>query len=63
MHTVTVINATELEFERMIGRGTFGQVFKGSWKGMTVALKKIIIPSGSDASGLPREVEVLRFVL
>lgn len=44
----------------MIGRGTFGQVYKGTWKGMTVALKQVAIPPGSDASVLPKEVEVLR---
>lgn len=52
-----------MEFGRLIGRGTFGQVHRGKWKEKTVALKRIAIPPGSDTSNLPKEIEVLRFVM
>lgn len=38
----------KLHFKEMIGRGTFGQVYKGEWNGKEVALKKITIPIGED---------------
>lgn len=54
----------ELEFGPLIGSGSFGNVYKGTWKGVTVALKCVRLPPGSDMSLLPtpKEVEVLRLV-
>ena len=38
----------EIHFGEVVGRGTFGIVYKGAWKGQTVALKRIQIPPGID---------------
>jgi len=38
----------ELQFEEEIGRGTFGQVYRGWWNEKEVALKKISVPAGED---------------
>jgi serine/threonine protein kinase len=57
-----MVSVKELHFGQIIGRGNFGRVYKGTWKGLTVALKCIALPPGSDISLLPtpKEVEVLR---
>ena len=59
------VSKEELEFGPMVGSGSFGNVYKGRWKGTTVALKCIKLPPGSDMSSLPApvEVEVLRLVV
>ncbi len=45
-HVIDVhVPITEVEVQEEIGRGCFS-VHKGKWKGTTVALKKIAIPSG-----------------
>ena len=49
----------------MIGRGSIGTVYKGTWKGKKVALKKINIPSGVDRAEMvasSRELNALRYV-
>lgn len=38
----------EIHFSEVVVRGTFGIVYKGAWKGQTVALKRIQIPPGID---------------
>ncbi len=43
----------ELKFGSVIGRGNFGVVHKGEWKGREVAIKRISLPSGTDVSLLP----------
>ena len=61
---IYIVGINELKFGSMIGRGSFGQVYKGLWKGKTVALKRITIPPGTDVSSLPaipKEITVLRF--
>ena len=52
-------------YGKMIGSGSFAKVYKGLWRGHTVALKCVKIPHGRDASKLPtpREVEVLKSVI
>ena len=64
MHAASQVPIKQLHFGEVIGRGSFGKVHKGTWKGLTVALKSITLPPGSDSSLLPtpREVEVLRLV-
>lgn len=64
LHVASQIPIKQLHFGEVIGRGTFGKVYKGMWKGLTVALKSITLPAGGDMSFLPtpKEVEVLRLV-
>ena len=38
----------ELQFKQVVGRGSFGEVYRGEWNGRDVALKRIPIPSGED---------------
>lgn len=52
-----------LQFEQLLGRGTFGTVHKGKWKEKTVALKRIPIPAGMDTREVlanNREIAALR---
>ena len=35
------IDASELKFEKVIGNGSFGQVWKGNWRGLIVAIKQV----------------------
>ena len=35
------IDASELKFDKMIGRGSFGQVWKGNWRKLIVAIKQV----------------------
>jgi len=39
------IDYNELDFEQEIGRGAYGVVFKGRWRGGTVAIKQLILRS------------------
>ena len=55
------IDMSELEFGEVVGRGSFATVHRGSWKGHDVALKKMRLPGGCDASILPKEVTILRY--
>jgi len=40
-----VIGYSELEIKQQIGRGSMGDVYKGNWRGTTVAIKHYKIPS------------------
>lgn len=54
----------ELQFKEIIGRGTFGEVYRGEWKGEEVALKKINIPIGEDTCTMANssEIKALKYV-
>lgn len=54
----------DIQFGKIIGRGSFAVVYRGHWRGKEVALKKIQLPSGSDLAALatPKEVLILRYV-
>ncbi|XP_065890569.1 uncharacterized protein [Dysidea avara] len=47
----------ELEFKEIVGRGTFGEVYRGVWKG-EVALKKINISAGEDTCTIANSAEI-----
>ena len=53
----------ELEFKEIVGRGTFGEVYRGVWKG-EVALKKINISAGEDTCTIANsaEIKALKYV-
>ena len=54
----------ELTYGRVIGHGSFGVVHHGMWKGEEVAIKKLRLPPGTDASLLPlSEITVLKYVV
>ena len=38
---ISEINATQLEFEKIIGKGSFGLVWKGKWRLTQVAIKQV----------------------
>ena len=38
---ISEIDSSQLEFESMIGKGSFGQVWKGKWRQTQVAIKQI----------------------
>jgi tRNA A-37 threonylcarbamoyl transferase component Bud32 len=40
------INFDELQMGKEIGRGAFGVVYKGTWRGGVVAIKQLIMPNG-----------------
>ena len=46
----------------MIGRGSFGIVNKGKWKGKVVALKRIRLPGGYSDEEMPdtKKITLLR---
>ena len=41
----TQIDMSELMFEKEIGAGSFGTVYKGQWKSWTVAIKQVCFVS------------------
>ena len=38
---VSQIDSSQLEFEAIIGKGSFGQIWKGKWRQTQVAIKQI----------------------
>jgi len=57
------IDYNELDFEQEIGRGAFGVVFKGRWRGGTVAIKQLILKSmmsPRDLSDFKSEAAVMK---
>ena len=62
--TELLIGFKEIELGKLIGRGSFGSVYEGRWKGREVALKQIEIPVGMDRKEVAansRELTVLRY--
>lgn len=53
----------DIQFGKVIGRGSFAVVYHGTWFGKEVALKKIHLPPGSDPTMFttPKEVSILRY--
>lgn len=63
--TELLINSKEIKFGKLIGRGSFGSVYEGNWRGRDVALKQIEIPVGMDRGQVAAnscELKVLRYV-
>ena len=58
LYTGSLVAIEELQFGKIIGRGSFGEVHKGTWNGMTVALKRIRLPPGTESSTMPTPQEV-----
>lgn len=57
------MDISELTFMEEIGKGNFSTVFKGMWRGETVALKKIVLPCEEDVTTVSvtnRELAALR---
>uniref|UniRef100_A0A7S3R8X6 Protein kinase domain-containing protein n=1 Tax=Dunaliella tertiolecta TaxID=3047 RepID=A0A7S3R8X6_DUNTE len=46
-----------LRLEVIIGRGAWGAVYKGSWKGLTVAVKTVLFTARADAGNKPIPIE------
>ncbi|KAL6062523.1 Pleckstrin y domain [Balamuthia mandrillaris] len=57
-----MIESGQVEMEEMIGRGSFANVYRGKYKGQTVAVKKITITqeSGGDETELLEKFKELR---
>lgn len=47
-----------LKLDGLLGKGSFGEVYKGSWKSMKVAVKKIISVQESETCSFPKEIEL-----
>ena len=58
------IDFREIQLAERVGRGNFGEVFKGYWRGTVVAVKKMKIPFDSDESeflaSFEHEAEIMR---
>ena len=65
LFTELSVKYTDIQFGQLIGRGSFGSVYQGRWKGKSVALKRISIPLGVDRENMiatSRELAALRCV-
>lgn len=58
------INPAEIVLGERIGKGSFGQVFRGTWRGTQVAVKKLNMPMLVDDSFVrefKNEIDVMRY--
>ncbi|KAI3652253.1 hypothetical protein MP228_003556 [Amoeboaphelidium protococcarum] len=46
------IDLNDVVYDSLIGQGTFGQVYRGKWKGNLVAIKKLLPPDDSHCNDL-----------
>jgi serine/threonine protein kinase len=49
----------QVSLEAVLGEGTFGQTFRGAWRGGEAAVKCVRIGRASEAASFLREVAVL----
>ena len=47
-----IIKLTDIKLTEVIGKGAFGEVFKGRWRGIDVAVKKMF-PENMEKFGFP----------
>ena len=52
LFTELSVKYTDIQFGQLIGRGSFGSVYQGRWKGKSAALKCISIPPGVDRESM-----------
>ena len=53
----------DIRFDELVGRGSYGTVYKGLFNGNIVALKRIPVPRGADVNTIiadNREIAALR---
>ena len=58
------INPAEIVLGERIGKGSFGQVFRGTWRGTQVAVKKLHMPMLVDDAFVrefKNEIDVMRY--
>lgn len=60
-----VLDIEEIELVRTIGRGNFGEVFQGNWRGIDVAVKKVKLSLEGNEEVIrdfEREADIMRFL-
>ena len=53
---------TEVKISEMIGKGGFGEVYKGQWRGTPVAVK-LLTTDGSQDAEVEQEVAIHKYVI
>ena len=65
IHSALMVKFEEVKIGEVIGRGTFGTVNRGKWKGKDVALKRMktagYVNTAEDVSNY-KEISVIRLV-
>ena len=59
---VWTVDLDEIEFGEVIGKGAFGEVYKGFYFGTEVAVKKLCYMEEDDELYFQREVSALKYV-
>ena len=49
----------QVQLGKLLGKGTFGETFQGTWRGQEVAVKCVRIKSHDDAASFLREADAL----
>ena len=47
---LSAIESNQLQFDKIIGQGSFGQVWKGKWRGTVVAIKQVKMETVNEKS-------------